>query len=147
MTDTNLTISFAVSKRPEAVFAAITNVAGWWSKGLQGRSEKPGDVFTYRHKDLHLSKQRVVEAVPGERVVWEVLEADLSFVKNRHEWKGTQIRFELVAQGGKTELRFTHVGLKRDCECFEACSDGWSYYLQQSLKPLIETGVGQPDEP
>lgn len=142
----HFTISFSVAQSPEVAFAAILDVAGWWSKGLQGPCGKPGDVFTYRHKDLHTSKQRVVEAVPGQRVVWEVLEADLSFAKNRHEWKGTQIRFELGRKAGKTELRFTHVGLKRECDCFEACSDGWTYYLEQSLKPLIEKGVGQPDE-
>jgi hypothetical protein len=37
--------------------------------------------------------------------------AEIGFVKNKTEWKGTDIIFEIARKGGKTELRFTHAGL------------------------------------
>jgi hypothetical protein len=33
------------------------------------------------------------------------------------EWKNTEIVFEIAKKGGKTEVRFTHVGLKLAYEC------------------------------
>jgi hypothetical protein len=145
MNDTNFTLTFSVDQTPDQVFAAITNVAGWWSRELVGSSKKAGDVFTYRHKDLHASTQQVIEAIPGKKVVWEVLEAELSFVKDKHEWKGTKISFEIGSKGKKTEVQFTHFGLSKSCECFNACSEGWSFYIMESLQPLIARGVGKPD--
>jgi hypothetical protein len=37
-------------------------VRGWWSQALEGWSVRPGDLFTYRHGDLHRSTHRVTEA-------------------------------------------------------------------------------------
>lgn len=48
-------------------------------------------------------------------------------------------------KGGKTEVRFTHVGLVREHECFNLCSDAWGFYIRSSLRGLITKGVGQPN--
>jgi hypothetical protein len=56
--------------------------------------------------------------VPGEKVVWQ----------------------------GKTELRFTHVGLVPAFECYGGCSDAWGFYINDSLRSLITTGKGQPNQ-
>ncbi len=50
----------------------------------------------------------------------------------------------MPAPGG-AELRFIHVGLVPDVECFGACSMGWLHYVNGSLRSLITTGVGLPD--
>lgn len=141
--DFTLTLSFDQS--PEEVFAAVTNVRGWWSQGLEGKSAQVGDQFVYRHEDIHRSTHRVTEAVPGERVVWHTVDAELTFIKDRAEWKGTDVRFDIARKGKKTELRFTHVGLRPEGECFEACSRGWTYYVGESLRRLVATGKGTPD--
>jgi uncharacterized protein YndB with AHSA1/START domain len=141
----DFTIAYSVDQTPNEVYAAVTNVRGWWSEGLEGRSAGVGDEFTYRHKDVHRSKQKVTEAVPGERVVWRILDADLSRPKNRTEWIGTEVRFEISRKGDKTELHFTHSGLVPELDCFEACSRGWGYYVGESLRRLITTGDGKPD--
>lgn len=145
MTEQHLTKSFTVEQTPEEVFRAINNVRGWWSASLEGSSEKPGDEFTYRHGDIHVSRQRVTEAVPGNKVVWQVLDGTLNFTRDQHEWSGTEVRFEIARKGRKTEVRFTHVGLTPEKECFDACSKGWNFYILDSLLPLIATGRGQPD--
>ncbi|HYQ16941.1 MAG TPA: hypothetical protein VEQ58_14320, partial [Polyangiaceae bacterium] len=56
----------------------------------------------------------------------------------------TRLCFEIFREGGRTALRFTHEGLVRDRECFEICTEAWTFYLE-SLRQLITTGVGQPD--
>jgi hypothetical protein len=146
MSDQDFTITFAVDQTPEEAFAAIQNVRGWWSEGVEGRSDAVGDEFTYRHKDLHYSKQKLEELVPARRLVWRVLDADLSFAKDTAEWKGTELRFEIANNRNQTEVRFTHVGLVAACDCFEACSKGWTYYVGDSLRRLMTTGKGLPDQ-
>jgi len=65
--------------------------------------------------------------------------------KNQREWEGTKIMFEIARKGSKTEVRFTHVGLNDEHECFNACSEGWGFYVKDSLRKLITTGKGDPD--
>ena len=58
MSDDSFTTIITVDESPEIVFAAVNNVRGWWKGDIAGKSEKVGDQFTYRHKDVHYSKQR-----------------------------------------------------------------------------------------
>lgn len=146
MKNKSFTATFLVDQSPEEVFNAINNVRGWWSKGLTGNSQKMDDEFIYQHKHLHYSKQRVIDMVPNRRVTWLVTESTINFVKNKSEWNNTKITFEISKKGSKTQLRFTHLGLVPDVECYTDCTGGWSYYLTNSLLPLITTGKGQPDE-
>lgn len=134
------TTAFRVSQSPEAAFAAIINPRAWWSGAFEGDTAALGDVFTYRYQDLHSSTQEVTELVPGRRVAWQVLEADLSFLKDRTEWTGTTITFDIARTGGETEVTFTHIGLKPEVECYDICTDAWTALIQGSLKQLIETG-------
>ena len=143
----NFTASFVVDQSPKEVFEAINNVRGWWSETVEGATDKVGAIFKYRHKDLHRSTQKIVELVPGRKVRWRVQEGYLSFVKDRQEWKGTEIVFDIARKDGKTEVRMTHVGLVPGLECFSDCSGGWSFYFGRSLRKLITTGKGQPDLP
>lgn len=144
MKTTDLQFHFVFEQSPAKVFEAINNVRGWWSEGLSGETKNTGDEFVYRHRDLHESKQRIVEMVPEKKITWLVTESALSFLKHPGEWTNTRVQFEISKKNGQTELQFTHVGLTASSECFEACSKGWGYYLQ-SLGALITTGKGHPD--
>ena len=55
---------------------------------------------------------------------------------------GTKISFEISEQDNKTQLRFTHLGLVPEIECFDSCSNSWSQLIQQGLFSLITTGKG-----
>jgi uncharacterized protein YndB with AHSA1/START domain len=145
MKNRDFTLTLSVDQSPEEVYAAVTNVRGWWSEALEGSSAAVGDEFTFRYKTLHRSTHRVTEAVPGKRVVWRTLDADLSHAKDRSEWTGTDVRFEIERKDGHTELRFTHVGLVPTFGCYEACSAGWSFVIGESLRALITTGKGKAD--
>jgi hypothetical protein len=146
MNDKNFTTAFTVDQTPEEAFAAINHVRGWWSGQIEGSTDKLGDEFTYRYKDVHLSKQKITELIPGKKVAWLVLDGYLNFVENKSEWKGTRIIFEIAKKSGTTEVRFTHVGLVPDHECYGACSNAWGSYINGSLRSLIITGKGQPNE-
>jgi hypothetical protein len=111
MNDPNFTISFTVEQSPEAVFQAINDVRRWWSGEIEGRTDQLGAEFTYRYKRLHHTTQKITEWVPGKKVVWHVSDSHIDFVRDKGEWNGTDIVFEIAKKGDKTELRFTHVGL------------------------------------
>jgi Activator of Hsp90 ATPase homolog 1-like protein len=140
----NYTTTITVDQTPEEAFAAINNVRGWWTgdPGVEGSTDKLGDEFTYRYEDVHYSKQKITELVPGKKVVWLVSDARLNFAKDKTEWKGTKITFEISKKGNQTEIRFTHVGLVPQFECFDSCSDAWGSYINGSLRKLITTGKG-----
>ncbi|MDP1921298.1 MAG: SRPBCC domain-containing protein [Myxococcales bacterium] len=146
MTDQSFSTRFTVTQSPEAVFAAIQNVRGWWSQTVEGKTAELGDEFTYRYPKMHVSRQKLTEVIPGKKMVWKVLSATLSFVKDQHEWSDTEIIFDIAKKGAKTEVVFTHRGLVPAFECFDACSGAWGTYVTKSLKQLIETGTGEPDE-
>jgi hypothetical protein len=74
-----------------------------------------------------------------------VLDADINFVKDKKEWNGTDIVFQIAKKGDKTELRFTHFGLAPSIECYGKCSGAWGYYINESLRSLITTGKGNPN--
>lgn len=144
MTTQNFAVAFSVDQSPQQVFDAINNARGWWSGEIEGETNKLGAEFTYRYQDVHRSKQRVTEFIPGKKVVWHVLEADLSFTKERSEWKGTDIVFEIAKKGNKTEVRFAHVGLVPAFECYNNCSNAWGLLVNGNLRKLITTGKAQP---
>ena len=142
----NLTCSFTVDQTPDEVFAAINDVRSWWTGSFEGPTEALGDEFTYRYKTMHTSKQRVTESIPGKRVVWRVVDSHLDFIANKTEWNGTEITFDIARKGDKTEVRFTHVGLVPDHECYDDCSSAWGSLVTGNLRTLIAKGKDRPAE-
>lgn len=139
------TTAFLVDQTPDEVFDAINDVRGWWSGEIDGDTDRLGAVFTYRNRDIHRSKQEITELVPGRKVAWHVLDGYLSFVEEKTEWTGTDIVFEISEAEGRTELRFTHVGLAPRDECYGVCSDAWGTLINGNLRRLIATGERQPN--
>lgn len=143
MENHSFTTSILVDQTPNEAFEAINNVRAWWDGEIEGHTHELNDEFTYRYKDVHYSKQKLIEVVPGSRVVWLVMDSRLNFVKDKSEWTGTKIIFEISKQADKTQIRFTHLGLVPEYQCFDACSNAWSEIITDSLRNLITTGKGQ----
>jgi hypothetical protein len=141
----DFTVSITVDQTPEEAFHAINDVRGWWSGDIEGPTAELGGEFSYRYKDLHYSKQKVTELVPGERVVWQIVDSRLRFVPNEREWDGTRVVFDIARRGDQTEIRFTHAGLVPADACFGDCSRAWTSYIRGSLRRLITAGRGNPD--
>jgi Activator of Hsp90 ATPase homolog 1-like protein len=144
MSDQSYTMTIWVDRTPEQVFDAINNVRGWWSEEIEGNTDVVDQEFTFRVRDVHYSKIRVTELVPGKKVVWRVLDNYMNFVDDQSEWRDTEIRFELSEKDGATEVRFTHAGLVPAYECFDVCSNAWGFYVGGSLRNLITGGEGSP---
>ena len=139
------TATFSVDESPKAVFDAINNPRGWWSEEIEGTTDKVGSVFKYHYDDVHRCTIKVTELIPGKKVAWLVLDNYFKFTKDKSEWKGTKIVFDISKRGNKTEVHFTHVGLVPSYECYNVCSDAWGSYVRGSLRNLIMTGKGQPN--
>lgn len=146
MSTKDYAITFTVTQSPEEVFSAITNVRGWWSEEIVGKTDGLGALFTFQYRDLHRTTQKITELVPGKRVSWRIVESDIGFVVDRAEWLGTDVVFEVTRKGNRTELRFEHIGLVPAIECYEGCSGAWDFYVGKSLRALITTGKGQPNK-
>lgn len=132
-----------VDKTPEEVINAINNIRGWWSEEMEGSAEKSNDVFTVRFGEVYIT-MKIVELIPGQKIVWQVIDCNKPWLKNKKEWNGTKISFEVSKKDDKTQIRFAHLGLVPEVECFEVCSNAWTDYLQGSLFKLITTGKGKP---
>ena len=145
MTAKDFTTTILVDNTPAEVFSAINNVREWWSEEIEGLTDKLNSEFDYHYEDVHSCKMKIIELVPNKKIVWSVLDNYFKFTKDKSEWKGTKIIFDIAKKDNKTEMRFTHQGLVPAYECYEICRDAWTGYIQKSLRNLITIGKGQPN--
>jgi hypothetical protein len=161
MNDKDYATTIAVNQTPEVVFSAVNNPRGWWSEEIEGDTDKLGAEFTYHYKDIHGCKMKITEFIPDKKVVWTVLDNSFDFTKEesapispslyakkfntKTEWKGTKVTFEITRKGNETEIRFSHLGLVPEYECYDLCSNAWGSYINGSLKNLITKGIGSPN--
>ena len=80
---------------------------------------------------------KIVELLPGKRIVWQVADNYFYFIKNQNERINTTIPFSISPKRGKTEIRLTHEGLVPADECYDVCSNAWDTSIDSSLKNLI----------
>ena len=142
MKNKSFSTSFLVDQSPEEVFNAVINVRGWWSgyyaEEFEGNTAKLNDEFSFiAAGGVHYSKQKLIEVIPGKKVVWLITDAALSFVDKQDEWVGTKVIFDISKKVNKTELVFTHEGLVPEFECYDSCAPAWEQYVQNKLYALI----------
>jgi uncharacterized protein YndB with AHSA1/START domain len=150
MNDQSFTTTLSVDASPAEAFAAISDVRGWWSQDVDGPTDAVGAEFAYRGNqdgvNLHRARIRVEELVPGERVVWHVVDNWMSFIDDQREWTDTRIVFEISPTRDGSQIRFTHVGLVPSYECHDVCVDAWTFFVRDSLRSLLTDGHGEPME-
>jgi uncharacterized protein YndB with AHSA1/START domain len=123
---------------PDDVYKALTTLeglSGWWARNTTGQTEV-GGVIAFRFVPGGFD-MKVVELVPGKRVLWEVVEGPA-------EWVGTHVSWDLRQEGDFAIVLFEHRGWAEPVEFMYHCSTKWASYLF-SLKQLLETGKGAPD--
>lgn len=139
-------LELALAAPPAAVYAALTThagLSGWWSKDCEVGTAV-GATSTFRFGAT--SKTMAIEALEPEREVrWRCIACDINHpqITQRDGWLGTVLTFRIAAQGSGTLLRFTHLGLTPEVECYGLCSAGWRHCLG-SLRRYVESGAGAP---
>jgi hypothetical protein len=138
---TNYSATIEVAKSAEDVFNHINDVSKWWSKDFEGSSSKLNDEFVICHPGAHYSKQKLIEVIPGKKVVWLVTASELDWLeKDKHEWTNTRMIFEITANEDKAVLHFTHEGLVPEKECYARCEQGWNMVIKDRLFNFITDG-------
>ena len=80
----------------------------------------------------------MAQVVPDSRIVWLVVESRLNWLqKDKSEWTGTRMIFEIVAEGQGSRLRFAHEGLTGSKESYARCAEGWSVVIREWLADFI----------
>jgi uncharacterized protein YndB with AHSA1/START domain len=141
--DRSHTVTIEVAKSPHHVFECIRDVSKWWGgKDLKGNTRQLNDEFTITHGDSHYSKQKIMEVVPDQKIVWRITEGRLGWLeRDKSEWTDTNLVFELAPRGDRTVIRFTHEGLVLDKECYSRCSEGWNLVIERYLFKFITDGT------
>lgn len=135
------TFTFYSSKQPEIIFDTLLDVRSWWSglfsESITGNTNELNEEFTFKAGDgVHYSKQKLVELIPNQKMVWLVTDSKLSFIEDTGEWTGSKICFEIFKQDNKTKICFTHQGLVPKIECYAACTGAWTQYLGNLAEEL-----------
>ena len=146
MENHNYHAAITVSQPPNDAFTAITSVSKCWTEKLEGSSEKLNDIFTVDFGDKNFVTHKLIEVIPGKKLVWLVTDCYLSWFNDKTEWKNTKMRFDISSSGNQTKIDFTHIGLVPEIECFDICKKGWDQYVKDSLFKLITEGKGQPQK-
>lgn len=90
------TTTIVVNNTASEVFNAINDVRAWWSEEIEGNTSKLNEEWSYHYQDVHRCKMKIIEFVPNERIVWLVLDNYFSFTKDKNEWTGNRIIFEIT---------------------------------------------------
>jgi hypothetical protein len=88
---------------------------------------------------------KIVELVPNKKIVWHVIDCYKHWLKNKKEWKGTAMTWEISTQTDGTQITFTHIGLVPGLECYDGCENAWGQYINGSLFKLLTMGRGIPE--
>ena len=143
---TDYQATIVVHKNAKDTFDAINQVSAWWTRNTRGNTHKKGDKFTVQFGETY-SDFEIIEMTEHQKIKWLVLDCNLHWMKDKKEWKGTEILWEITPLNGASEIHMTHIGLGPQIECFEDCKKGWNHYVKESLFKLINEGKGAPDDP
>lgn len=146
MNQQNYQCSFTANITATEALENISHVSEWWTGNYEGSSKKPGDTFTVRFGETFVNFE-IVEAIPNKKIVWQVVDCNLHWLKDKKEWKGTQLSWEVSPENNSTRINMTHVGLIPEIECYENCKKGWDFYAGESLKKLMTEHKGMPETP
>lgn len=135
-----------ISCSAEQCFRALTQeIDAWWSTHTEGRADAEGSEFTVRFGNT-FKRFKIVSLEANRAVAWRCVESylDLDSLSVKSEWDDTDIRWTIKPHDGGVLLGVMHIGLNPGIGCFHACEQGWDHFLANSLKPHLETGVGDP---
>jgi len=136
--------SLTVKASAKEAMKKISQVNLWWAKNFEGKAAKLNDEFSVNFGDTYVNF-RISEVIPDKKIIWLVTDCNLHWIKDKKEWKNTEVIWTLTEKGGKTQIDFVHKGVTPDSECYESCKPGWTHHLKNSFQKLIDKGKGFPE--
>ena len=143
MTQKDYQSSITVHTTAKEAFEHVKNVRGWWAKKMEGSSSGLHDEFKVLFNPTWVAF-RIVENVPYKRIVWEVTDCYLHWLKDKKEWNGTRVVFDIAETGDSTRITMTHIGLVPEVECYAQCEQGWNDHFSKSLFQYLTQQEGMP---
>lgn len=132
--------SFFVQTQPPDVAAALMDVGhirNWWTR--EASITDGVGQFGWSGHGWGVTLE-MTAPLPDRSVVWRCTRSNM---QNTDAWEGTLISFALTPEDGGTRVDFSQTGY-RQSDCFDACDQGWAYFIGTSLKQYLETGKGVP---
>ena len=133
-----------VNATAEEAFQKISRVNEWWAKNFEGDASHLNDTFKVTFGTTWVSFM-ITEFVPNKKIVWYVTDCHLPWLKDKKEWNGTKVTWEINTERSITTIQMTHIGLTPDVECYNTCEEGWNGHIKDSLSKLIMEGTGMPE--
>jgi len=140
--------SVIVNSNKELVFKALTEeIDKWWSS-IENTSKREGDVFKISFGPESYWKFKVLKFEKPKRIVWECIEShqDHNLAGIDEEWLHSKLYWNISSYDGNVKVQFLHKGLVSTGICYDVCSSAWDFYIMDSLKNYLETGIGKAGE-
>ena len=136
----NYTVEIEIAKSPGDVFEHVIDLSKWWPEEFEGERIKLNTEFVFRTGDGHYSKNKVIEFVPNQKLIWLTTESIRK--EDGFDWTGTKFIFELIPKADNTLIKFTYDGVVLEHE-----SDRLAHICDLTIKDLfynfIVNGIGK----
>lgn len=113
------------------------HIQKWWTREASVRDGKGDFGWSAHGWKVGLDMEHDLAA---REVAWRCTSSNM---QNTNAWEGTMITFSLSPENAGTRVAFAQTGY-RHSPCFDACDQGWSYFVGISLKQYAEAGKGIP---
>ena len=132
---TTYSVAIKVAKSSNEVFNLLIDLTKWWPEEFIGENINLNSVFILKTEEGHYSKNKVIEYIPNEKVVWIVTESRRK--EDDFDWTGTEMIFEIKPKNLYTEIIFTYDGvvLKNEIQRLAQICD---FVIKERLYNLIE---------
>jgi hypothetical protein len=140
----DFSLTLTVKASAKETVKNISQVNLWWAKNFKGHASKLNDEFSVYFGDTFVNF-RISEFIPEKKIIWLVTDCNLHWIKDKKEWKNTEVIWSLAEKGGETQINFVHKGVTPESECYESCNPGWTHHLKDSLLKLVHDGKGLPE--
>lgn len=140
--------SVLINSDPKSAFIALTEQIDQWWGTTESSADQEGDVFKIYFGPESYWTFRVVSLKRPEGIVWQCIAShqDHHLPGIDAEWLNTKLHWHIQSKEEGVEVEFWHEGLVTTGVCYEVCSTAWDFYIMDSLKSFLETGLGKPGQ-
>lgn len=134
-TDLNYTKTIEVEAKPNDIFIALTEKLHLWWGNTSNVNFSSGGKFTVTFENGYWWTFKIIEYIPNFKLTWECIAGEPEFNK---EWIGNTLYWLIDELDTTTKIKFLHVGLTPNVECYDVCTSTWDRFIVENLKHFVE---------